>query len=246
VPRQPIRPPEFSELETFVLAVEERSIAGAARRMRISTQAAAKRLNQLEILAHAPLVSRTRRGVRPTDAGMRLYPVAREALQQRIRVIRALTGEPPPDPRRIAGMHKLIGATPAPPTEELLERTEAIMAAIFHGTSEPIIISRASDGLIHEINDAAVRLTGYDQQTIRGRSAFEVDLWQEPDRRNHHVQEAITSGQPQQATLVIRTRTGEQLPVDVRFEAIDLHDAIHLVTSLREVTTRGAQEQAGV
>ena len=231
--RQPIRPPEFSELETFVLAADEGSIAGAARRLRISTQAAAKRLSQLETLASAPLVIRTRRGVTVTDAGTRLYPVAREALQQRDRVTRALTGKPPSDPLRIAGMNELIGATPATPTEELLSRAEAIMAAIFHGTSEPMIISRASDGLIHEINDAAVRLLGYDQHAIRGRSAFEVDLWQDPDRRNHQVQQAITARQPQQARLIIRTRTGKHLAVTARFEAIELRDTIHVLVTLR-------------
>jgi PAS domain S-box-containing protein len=232
--RQPIRPPEFSELETFVLAVDQASIAGAARQLRISTQAAAKRLSQLETLARGPLVIRTHRGVTVTDAGVRLYPVAREALQHRDRVMRALTGTPPSDPLRIAGMNELIGATPAPPAEELLKRTEAIMAAIFHATSEPIIISRASDGLIHEINDAAVRLLGYDQHAIRGRSAFEVDLWQQPDRRNHHVQQAITTRQPQQARLVIRTRTGKHHAVSARFEAIELRHTMHVLVTIRD------------
>ena len=130
----------------------------------------------------------------------------------------------------------MIGATPTLPTEELLKRTEAIMAAIFHGTSEPIIVSRASDGLIHEINDAAVRLLGYDQHAIRGRSAFEVDLWEEPDRRNHHVQQAIATRQPQEARLVIRTRTGDHRAVRARFEAIELRDTIHVLVTIREPT----------
>ena len=234
--RQPIRPPELSELETFVLAVDHGSIAGAARQLRISTQAAAKRLSQLETLASEPLVVRTRRGVTVTDVGMRLYPAAREALQQRDRVMRALTGKPPPDPLRIAGMNELIGATPAAPTEELLKRAEAILAVIFHGTSEPIIISRASDGLIHEINDAAVRLLGYDQHALRGRSAFEVDLWQEPHRRDHHVQQAIATRQPQHARLGIRTRTGEHHTVKARFEAIELSDTIHVLVTIRDST----------
>jgi len=110
------------------------------------------------------------------------------------------------------------------------------MAAIFHGTSEPIIVSRASDGLIHEINDAAVRLLGYDQHAIRGRSAFEVDLWEEPDRRNHHVQQAIATRQPQEARLVIRTRTGDHRAVRARFEAIELRDTIHVLVTIREPT----------
>jgi hypothetical protein len=69
-----IRPPEFSELETFVLAIEEGSIARAAGRLRISAPAAAKRIRQLEALAHSPLLIRGRRGVTATETGARLYP----------------------------------------------------------------------------------------------------------------------------------------------------------------------------
>ena len=158
--REPIRPPELSELETFVLAVEEGSIARAASTLQISTQAAAKRISQLEAIARGRLLTRTRRGVTATDAGARLYPIAREALAHRSRVIGALAGAPAPDPLRIAGLHRLLGRTPTPPAEELLRDTEAVMAAIFHASAEAIIVNRADDGLIYEINDAAVELLG--------------------------------------------------------------------------------------
>ena len=222
--REPIRRPELSELETFVLAVEEGSIARAANRLRISTQAAAKRIRQLEVIAHDRLLTRTRRGVTATDAGARLYPIAREALAHRNRVIDALAGAPAPDPLRIAGMHRLIGATPAPPVDQLLRDTEAVMAAIFHASAEAIIVTRADDGLIYELNDAAVELFGYDQYELRGRTVFEVDLWEDPDGRNACVQRAISTCEPQQARLVLRTRDGSRRLVAARFEAIELHD----------------------
>ena len=38
-------------------------------------------------------------------------------------------------------MHRLIGATPAPPAEELRRDTEAVMAAIFHASAEAIIVN---------------------------------------------------------------------------------------------------------
>jgi len=233
--REPIRPPELSELETFVLAVEEGSIARAASTLQISTQAAAKRISQLEAIARGRLLTRTRRGVTATDAGARLYPIAREALAHRSRVIGALAGAPAPDPLRIAGLHRLLGRTPTPPAEELLRDTEAVMAAIFHASAEAIIVTRADDGLIYELNDAAVELLGYDPHELRGRTVFEVDLWEDLDCRNACVQRAISTREPQQARLVLRTRDGGRRRVAARFEAIDLHDTVHVLLTIHDL-----------
>ena len=231
---EPVRPPEFSELETFVLAVDEGSIARAASRLQISTQAAAKRITQLEVIARDRLLTRTRRGVTATDAGARVYPIAREALAHRSRVIAAFAGAPVSDPLRMAGMHQLIGHTPAPPAEQLLRDTEAVMAAIFHASAEAIIVNRADDGLIYEINDAAVKLLGYDQDELRGRTVFEVDLWEDVDCRNACVQRAISTRVPQQARLVLRTHDGDRRVVAARFEAIDLHQTVHVLLTIHE------------
>jgi MerR family transcriptional regulator, light-induced transcriptional regulator len=102
----PARGPELSELETFVLAVEEGSIARAGGRLRISAPAAAKRIRQLEALAHSPLLDRGRRGVTPTEAGKRLYPIARELVFRRSEAIAALRGQPSIDPLVLAALEK--------------------------------------------------------------------------------------------------------------------------------------------
>ncbi len=109
------RCPELTELETFVLAVEEGSIARAAARLRISSPAAAKRIRQLETLAHAPLLSRGRRGVTPTDAGNRLYPIARELVFRRGEAVAALRGAQPIDPIHLAGLDEKSRASRLPP-----------------------------------------------------------------------------------------------------------------------------------
>jgi DNA-binding transcriptional LysR family regulator len=163
-------------LETFVLAIEEGSIARAAGRLGISAPAAAKRIRQLEALAHSPLLVRGRRGVSATEAGARLYPVARELLGHRSRVVGALTGAPEADPLRIAGMHQLLGAAPVLSAQELFRATESVLSAVFHASGEAILMTRARDGLINEVNDAAVRLLGYDREDLRGREVFEEEI----------------------------------------------------------------------
>ena len=233
--REPIRAPELSELETFVLALDEGSMARAAGRLRISTQAAAKRIRQLEVLAHAPLLVRGRRGVSATETGARLYPLARELLSQRDRIVDALAGAPAPDPLRIAGLHQLVGRAPAPLTEDEFRNTEAVLAAVFHGTSEAVALTRVEDGLIHEVNDAAVRLLGYQQGDLRGRKADELQIWEDIGLRDECVRLAVSNRQAQHAELVLRTRDRERLLVAARFEAVELRGTAHILVTLREL-----------
>jgi DNA-binding transcriptional LysR family regulator len=88
--QEPIRLPALSEFETFVLAIEEGSIARAASRLRISPPAAAKRIRQLEAFAQTQLLTRGRRGVEATETGTRLFPIARRLLAQRDRAVQLL------------------------------------------------------------------------------------------------------------------------------------------------------------
>ena len=235
MPREPIRPPELSELEVFVLAVEEGSIARAAGRLQISPPAASKRIRHLEALAHDQLLVRGARGVVATETGARLYPIAREALAQRTRFVDAILGAPSTDPLRIAGMHRMLGHAEVPPPEELFKGTEAILAAIFHATADAILLIGAEDGLVYEINDSAARLTGYHQDEMRGMTVLQAALWEEPERCDECVRAAIISDQPQHAELVLRTRAGHRRLVAARFDVIKLRGRVYLLVTLQDV-----------
>ncbi len=72
----------LSDLETFVTAVQEGSLTGAARRLFITQPAASARLRRLEAEVKEPLLRRSRQGVRMTAAGERLYSRARNVLAE--------------------------------------------------------------------------------------------------------------------------------------------------------------------
>jgi len=69
-------------LETFVAAVDNGSIAAAARRLNLTAAAVAKRIRALEGDIGAPLVSRFGRTIRPTRAGIAIIEHARNFLAQ--------------------------------------------------------------------------------------------------------------------------------------------------------------------
>jgi DNA-binding transcriptional LysR family regulator len=67
-------------LETFLLAVDNGSIAEAARRLNLTAAAVSKRIRALESEIGAVLVTRSGRTIRPTEAGVAIVERARHFL----------------------------------------------------------------------------------------------------------------------------------------------------------------------
>src|SRR6266853_1868932 len=67
-------------LETFLMAVDNGSIAEAARRLNLTAAAVAKRIRALESEIGAVLVTRSGRTIRPTEAGAAIVERARRFL----------------------------------------------------------------------------------------------------------------------------------------------------------------------
>ncbi len=242
--RDPIRAPELSELETFVLAVDYGSIARAAEVLHISSAAAAKRIRQLEVIAGAKLLSRSGRGVRPTELGVRLYPESRDLLRQRDRVMGLLGRSPARDESRIPGMRRVLRRIEAPQPEYVVQQTEALLAAIFHATGEPIVLTRERDGLICELNDAGAALTGYRHDELRGRRVAELPLWRDLEQRDALVQRVSSTGRPQTGELMLLLKDGDEVRVRGRFQALQLHGERYLLLTIHEVLRPSPQSAA--
>ena len=168
------RGPELSELETFVLAVEEGSIARAGGRLRISAPAAAKRIRQLELLAHAPLLERGRRGVTATEAGKRLYPIARELVSRRGQAVAALRGERLIDPRVLSGLEESRGAAPSPvrPTSGGRALSERYLRALREGNAKVAV------AVADEAQDTGADIAAIHSQLIDPAMKTIGELWE--------------------------------------------------------------------
>jgi DNA-binding transcriptional LysR family regulator len=83
---------DLLDLRLFLHVVSEGSITAGARRMHLSLPAASSRVRALEHHAGVPLLTRGRRGVRPTPAGTTLARHAREVLAHTARIESAVAG----------------------------------------------------------------------------------------------------------------------------------------------------------
>ncbi len=86
------------ELAAFVTAVETGTVQGAADALELTQSAATKRLLALEKRVGRRLLERTAQGVRATEAGAMLYPLAREALAALVSAETAVTSSSRDEP----------------------------------------------------------------------------------------------------------------------------------------------------
>ena len=83
---------ELEGMATFVAVAETRGFRSAAKRLGITGSAVSQAIRRLEQRLGVPVVQRTTRSVRLTEAGERLYAAVRPALEE-VRVAGAATGE---------------------------------------------------------------------------------------------------------------------------------------------------------
>src|SRR5690242_5117585 len=86
-------------MNTFIRVIETGSFSAAARHLRVGQPAVSKAIAQLEERLGVRLLSRTTRGLSPTDAGVSFYEGAK----------RAVTRPTKPRTRRVALRRRLPG-----------------------------------------------------------------------------------------------------------------------------------------
>jgi len=84
-------------------------------------------------------------------------------------------------------------------------RDGALFETAFRKSSDLIMIARLEDSTLMEVNDAFLRMTGYERGDVIGRSVFELDLWASPADRAA-LMEGMRRG-PSPAGLTTRFRT---------------------------------------
>jgi diguanylate cyclase (GGDEF)-like protein/PAS domain S-box-containing protein len=131
---------------------------------------------------------------------------------------------------------------------ELLEQrrrhSEQLFTAAFDGSPEAIGLSRLSDGLIVDVNQEWLALTGYSRDEVIGHTVVEIGHWPDQASRDATLGDLYTKGRVRDAEAIVNLKgKGKRL---VRFNGtvIDVGGDPHILMYLKDVTEQRMAEES--
>ena len=120
--------------------------------------------------------------------------------------------------------------------QEILRVSEEKFSKTFHNSPNPTSISRLDDGKIVEVNEAWMRITGYDREEAIGRTAYELGVWREPGDRLEVVNELKKLGRMDGREFVFRSKEGNDVICLVSAEVVDIGHEACLILIAQDIT----------
>jgi two-component system cell cycle sensor histidine kinase/response regulator CckA len=132
-------------------------------------------------------------------------------------------------------------------TEEIEERSQAEnqlrfseerFAKAFKSSPVPMCIQSLADHRFLDVNDSYVLMTGYDRETLIGKSALELNLWPDRDGRMDLFNKILKSQSLRNIETNIRAKNGEQKATLFSGELIKLGKDSFALISENDISQR--------
>jgi len=127
-------------------------------------------------------------------------------------------------------------------TKEALSLSEEKFRKAFRFSPDPFIISTLEDGLMIDVNEAFLRVSGFIREEVVGHTVLGLGLWVDPGERTEMVQMLREQGQVRELETRFRIKSGEIRFVLWSAEIIDYGEEKCLIAILRDVTARKQAE----
>src|SRR5919204_446484 len=128
--------------------------------------------------------------------------------------------------------------------EEALRRSEERFAQLFRENPAGLLVSRLSDGVVLDVNDAWLGMTGFARDETVGKTVLELGLWVEPGARRALADRLQREGQIRDYEFKSRVRSGEVREALASFEMVDFGGERCVLTSAIDITHRKRAERA--
>ena len=124
-----------------------------------------------------------------------------------------------------------------------LRQSEQLFSKAFHASPDPVMICRARDGHILDVNESFTQLTGYARADTLGRSAKDLALWLDETPLNDANQSLDIHGAIRNLECTLTTQSGAHRNILLSVEMIEINDDICTLTVARDITEQKRAEQ---
>lgn len=128
--------------------------------------------------------------------------------------------------------------------QETMKESEEKFSKAFHGNPYPIVISRRSDGVIVEANQAFDEWYGIPAGTARGKTSFEFGLWKSRAERDELIKLLREQGSIHNYQKTVMRPSGEERIMLLNIQPISIRSQECLLTISTDITQQKKAEQA--
>jgi len=144
----------------------------------------------------------------------------------------------------VAGEPMVLFSTIDVSAESARRAAEERSAAYFRGSPAAMLISRAEDGRVLEINQACESMFGWLRGECVGRTGVEMGWWARPADRDTMVDKVRREGRVVNLPVTVRRKDGRLIETLVSSEAIDIDGVQHLLSSVIDVSEQVRAREA--
>ena len=127
-------------------------------------------------------------------------------------------------------------------TEERLSLSEEKFYTLFKFTPDFMSLAREADGVIIEVNDKALSLTGYSEREMIGKKASDLKLWENPKELSDFFIQYFNNGRAT-AEVSWKKKDGEPLFIMISAVRVLIAGEYHRLSLVKDMTSRKKAEE---
>ena len=128
--------------------------------------------------------------------------------------------------------------------ESALRQSEARFSALFHRNPVGMVLTRLTDQVMVDVNEAFAEIHGYQRQEMLGHAALDLQLWVNPAHRRAMLEQLAETGHCRNLEMQFRRKDGQLGYMLLSAERTDVSGVPHLLGSGNDITLRKQSEQA--
>ena len=129
-------------------------------------------------------------------------------------------------------------------TEEALRISEERFKIAFRSSPHPVIITELASGRCLEVNDASLKLFGYERDEVIGQTTITLGIWPTLDDRARFFEQLQKEGAIRNREVSLRTKDRKVRELLVSSEVIELSGTPCLITVGNDITEHKQAEAA--
>ena len=121
--------------------------------------------------------------------------------------------------------------------------SEERFAKVFNANPQPMVLTTLKEGRFIDVNESALRLTGYTREEIIGRTSLEMGAFNSPEHRKAIVGALLQTGSVRNMELHFPMKNGEKRLLLCSAEVVELGGEKCIVVASSDITERKEAEQ---